>query len=460
VRSALLAWPQSNVEEPIRGTVVAQSATSTGGELVIGKRFGTTLLMGMALVVSACTSGGGATTAPSSAASAAPSAEAPSAEAPSAELVIWADDIRAKALKPLADQYAAENGVKVTVEAIAKDITTKFKTASKAGTGPDIVVWANDVIGDFVANGTIDPVQLADASGFDPAAIKAMTYQGQLFGIPYSVENIGLYINPDLVKACPTTIEDVVSQGQALVKAKKVKEIMALQVGQKGDAYHIWPLWVSGGGSYFGLTADGDPDPKNVTVDAEGSLAAGAKLKALGEKGVGALKRSIDDKNAIPLFFNKQTPFLFSGPWALGDIKKAGTPYDICPIPPFKDGATATPFIGVNGFYVASQGKNKTLAQDFATSFLTTQDVQTAMYKADPRRPALLASVAEVAANDPDIAKFQAAGKDGVSLPVIPAMGQVWGPFGTAEAAIVGGADVKTSLTAAAEAIRAGIAKQ
>jgi arabinogalactan oligomer / maltooligosaccharide transport system substrate-binding protein len=432
---------------------------------VIGKRIGTTLLVGMALVVGACS--GGASTSPTTA----PSAEAPSvapSEAPSvapsaeagAELLIWADDIRAKALEPLAAQYAADNGVKVTVEAIAKDITTKFKTASQAGTGPDIVVWANDVIGDFVANGAIDPVQLADTSGFDPAAIKAMTYQGQLFGIPYSVENIALFINPDLVKACPTTIEDVVKQGQALVKAKKTKEIMALQVGQKGDAYHIYPLWVSGGGSYFGLTATGDPDPNNVTVDDAGSLAAGEKLSALGEKGVGALKRSIDDKNAIPLFFNKQTAFLFSGPWAIGDITKAGTSYDICPIPPFEGGATATPFIGVNGFYVASKGKNKTLAQDFATSFLTTQAVQTALYKADPRRPALLASVAEVAADNPDIAKFQAAGKDGVSLPVIPAMGQVWGPFGTAEAAIVGGADVATSLKSAATAIREGIAKQ
>ncbi len=434
---------------------------------MIGKRIGATLLLGMVLVVSACSSGASTapSAAPSAAASAAPSAEAPSA-APSAatggaaDLVIWADDLRAKALKPLADQYAAENGVTVRVEAIAKDIQTKFKTASQAGTGPDIVVWANDVIGDFVANGAIDPVQLADTSGFDPVAVKAMTYQKQLFGVPYSVENIALFINPDLVKACPATMEDVVSQGQALVKAKTVKEIMALQVGLKGDPYHIWPLWVSAGGSFFGQDANGDPDAKNVTVDAAGSLAAGAKLKALGEKGVGALKRSIDNTNAIPLFFNKQTAFLFSGPWATADIKKAGTPYDICPIPPFKDGTTATPFVGVNGFYVASKGKNKTLAQDFATSFLTTQAVQTALYQAEARRPALLASLDEVKADNPDIAKFQAAGKDGVSLPVIPAMGQVWGPFGTAEAAIVGGADVTTSLTAAAKAIRDGIAKQ
>lgn len=431
---------------------------------MIAKRFGATLLMGMVLVVSAC--GGGASTSPSSAASVPPSV-APSAEptaagtpAASATLLIWADDLRAKALKPLAAQYAADNGVSVTVEAISKDITTKFKTASQAGTGPDIVVWANDVIGDFVANGAIDPVQLADTAGFDPVAIKAMTYQGQLFGIPYSVENIAMFINSDLVKACPATMEDVVSAGKKLKAAGTVKEIMALQIGQKGDAYHIYPLWVSAGGSYFGQTATGDPDPKNVSVDDAGSLAAGAKLASLGEKGDGALKRSIDDKNAIPLFFNKQTAFLFSGPWAIADITKAGTPYDICPIPPFKGGATATPFVGVNGFYVASKGKNKTLAQDFATSFLTTQAVQTALYQAEPRRPALLASLDEVKAANPDIAKFQVAGANGVSLPVIPAMGQVWAPYGTAEAAIVGGADVTTSLTAAAKAIRDGIAKQ
>ena len=39
-------------------------------------------------------------------------------------------------------------------------------------------------------------------------------------------------------------------------------------------------------------------------------------------------------------------------------------------------------------------------------------------------------------------------------------MGQVWSPFGIAEAAIVGGADPATALKAAAKAIRDGIASQ
>ncbi len=285
-------------------------------------------------------------------------------------------------IKPLAAKWATDNGVTVQVESVAQDLTTKFKTASQAGNPPDVVVWAHDVIGDFIQNGAIDPIQMSDTSMFDPLAVKAMTFGGKLYGVPYSVENIALIRNTDLAPDCPATMEDLVSTGQQLVKDKKTTEIMALQVGQKGDAYHIYPLFVSGGGSYFGLTGTGDPDPKNVTVDSAGSIAAGQKLHDLGEKGVGALKRSIDDKNAIPLFTSGKSPFLISGPWAIADIKKAGVKYDICAIPPYKDGTTASPFIGVNGFYLASKGKNQALATEFLTSVVPTTDFQVGLYNA------------------------------------------------------------------------------
>jgi arabinogalactan oligomer/maltooligosaccharide transport system substrate-binding protein len=418
----------------------------------------------MVLIVSACTSG--ATTAPSTGGGGTASQPVTSTE-PSAsgvtsggELLIWADDKRAAALKPLAAKFATDNGVTVKVEAISQDIIPKFLTASQAGTAPDIVVWAHDVIGNLVRNGAIDPVQLADTSAFDPLAVKGMTFNGQLYGIPYSVENIALFRNVDLVPTAPATIEDLVTAGKALVTSGKTKEILTLQVGQKGDAYHIYPIFRSGGGDFFAATSTGDPDPKNVAVDSAGSIAAGAKIVALGEKGDKALKRSIDDKNAIPLFFGKQSPFLISGPWAVSDIKKAGINYDISPIPPFAGGQPAGPFIGVNGFYIASKGKNKTLAQEFATNFLATLDVQVALYQAEPRRPALTAAVDQVKANDPDIPKFQTASQGGTILPAIPEMGQVWGPFGVAEAALVGGADPKATLESAAKAIRDGIAKQ
>jgi arabinogalactan oligomer/maltooligosaccharide transport system substrate-binding protein len=295
--------------------------------------------LGLTLVVAACSSGGGASTAPSAATSAAPSADAstaPSAGASGAtgdaDLVIWADDLRAAALEPLAAQFGEDNGVVVRVEAISADIIPNFLTASEAGTAPDIVVWAHDVVGQLVANSAIDPVQMSDTSGFDPLAVQGMTFDGQLYGVPYSVENIGLFINTDLVDACPATMEALVSTGEALVADGSTTEILALQSGQSGDAYHIYPLFSSGGGSFFELTAEGDPDPTKVSVDSAGSIAAGELIGSIGETGSGALKTSIDNTNAIPLFFDKKAPFLVSGPWAVGDITTAGVNYDICPI--------------------------------------------------------------------------------------------------------------------------------
>jgi arabinogalactan oligomer/maltooligosaccharide transport system substrate-binding protein len=425
-------------------------------------------MLGLTQIVAACSSDGGASTAPSAAESAAaPSADAstaPSAAASGAtgdaDLVIWADDKRAAALEPLAAQFGEDNGVTVQVEAISADIIPNFLTASEAGTAPDIVVWAHDVVGQLVANSAIDPVQMSDTSGFDPLAVQGMTFDGQLYGIPYSVENIGLFINTDLVEACPATMEELVSTGEALVADGSTTEILALQSGQSGDAYHIYPLFSSGGGSFFELTPEGDPDPTKVSVDSAGSIEAGELLGSIGETGSGALKTSIDNTNAIPLFFDKKAPFLVSGPWAVADIKKAAVNYDIYPIPPWEGKAPAGPFIGVNGFYLASKGANKALAQEFATNFLTTPEVQVAFFEAEPRRPALLEALDQVKATDPDIEKFQAASQGGTILPAIPEMGQVWGPFGVAEAAIIKGEDPAATLQAAAKAIRDGIAAQ
>jgi arabinogalactan oligomer / maltooligosaccharide transport system substrate-binding protein len=106
---------------------------------------------------------------------------------------------------------------------------------------------------------------------------------------------------------------------------------------------------------------------------------------------------------------------------------------------------------------VASKGKNKTLAQEFVTQLVPTVDFQVGLYQAEPRRPAVTAAVDQVKSTDPNIPKFAQAAEGGVILPAIPAMGQVWTPFGVAEAAIVGGADPKVALTAAAKAIRDGI---
>ena len=378
-----------------------------------------------------------------------------SAPASGGKLVIWGDDKRAAALKPFADRFGRENGVTVEVQAISKDQQTTFVTAAQQGSGPDVMVGAHDWIGNLVQNGAVDPVQLTDAQqqGIAPNALKAVTFNGQVYGVPYATENLALLRNTKLAPQAPATVEDLVATGKNLRAQKKTSEILCLQVGQNGDAYHLYPFFTSAGGYLFGRTPDGGYDPRDLGVGKPQSVAAFEKIRRLGEKGDGALKRSITMENSIATFTAGKCAFLVSGPWAVTDAKKAGIAYDISAVPGFAGGEPAQPFLGVQTFYVAAKGKNKALAQEFVTNYVTTPELAVALYRAEPRPPALTAAFDQVKGDDPDLAKFVDAGRNAVPLPAIPEMATIWDPFGKAESAVIGGADPKTALSAAAKTI-------
>jgi arabinogalactan oligomer/maltooligosaccharide transport system substrate-binding protein len=371
-------------------------------------------------------------------------------------LVIWADDKRTAALKPFAEKFGQANGVTVEVQAVANDVLqSNFVTASQQGSGPDIVVGAHDWIGNLVQNGAIDPIQLSagQRDAYHPTALKAVTFGGQVYGVPYAMENLALIRNTELAPQAPSTIEELVATGKRLKADRKVSEVLCLQVGQNGDAYHIYPLYSSAGGTLFGTTPTGDYDPKVLGVGTPDSIAAFKKIAALGEKGEGVLKRSITAENSISLFTDRKCAFLVSGPWATTDIKKAGLAYDVTPVPGFAGAGPARPFVGVQAFYVAAKGQNKAVAQEFVANYVSTPDLAVALYQADPRPPALTAALDQVRGADPDLAKFLDAGRDGAVLPAIPAMAAVWDPFGKAEAAIIGGADPAATITSAGRTI-------
>ena len=389
-----------------------------------------------------------------------PDTETSESSAPSGgELTIWTDSPRVEPMQAVADRFAEENGITVTVEGIAEELQTQFVTAAQAGTGPDLVLGAHDWIGNLVQNGTIDPIQMSEDQKalFNPLAIEGVTFNGQVYGIPYAVENVVLFRNPELAPEAPATIEELVATGQALQASGDVTEILAIPVGENGDPYHMYPLFTSAGGYLFGTDDTGTYDPSDLGLADPSAAAAMAKIGELGETGVGALKRSITSENLLSLFNDRQAAFMLSGPWQIGQLEEAGTPYEISPIPGFEGMGPARPFVGVQALYVASGSANKTIAQEFATNYFTQTDVAVSFYEADPRAPALIAAFDQVAPDDPNMVAIIDAGKEGDILPAIPEMAAIWDPFGKAEAAVVGGEDPATTIAAAAQAVRDAI---
>jgi hypothetical protein len=80
--------------------------------------------------------------------------------------------------------------------------TTSTRARSRT---PDLVMGAHDWIGNLVQNGAIDPLQLTDdtRAAFNQLAIKGVTYNGQVYGIPYAIENVVLFRNTDLAPEAP-----------------------------------------------------------------------------------------------------------------------------------------------------------------------------------------------------------------------------------------------------------------
>ena len=111
-----------------------------------------------------------------------------------------------------------------------------------------------------------------------------MAYDGKSYGVPYAVENVALLTNPELSPECPASLDDLISQGEALLKDKKASLPLALQIGDKGDAYHWYPLYSANGGYIFGENADGTTNVEDMGVGQAGSIAAAESLQEMADK--------------------------------------------------------------------------------------------------------------------------------------------------------------------------------
>ena len=407
----------------------------------------------LAVALTAGCGGGGDSGSDTTSSGESPSSDASGAvpERGDADLVIWTDALKLDAVKKVADEFAAAQGIKVATQAISSDLQTNFVTANTAGNGPDVVVGAHDWIGNLVQNGAIDPLPLTpdQLQGYSQKAVQATTYDDQLYGVPYGIEALGLYRNTEVAPDEPATLDDAIKAGEAARKAGKVDSALNLPVGENGDAYHMEPVLTSMGGYLFGQTANGEYDPTDLGVGKQGSLDAAETISKLGKEEV--LRTSISPDNSIALFTSGKAAFLVSGPWALPDVKKSGIDYAVQPVPGFAGEQPAEPFMGAQAFMVASNAKNKPFAQEFVTNGVNNEATMMTLYEGTNLPPAMTAVQEQV--TDKDIALFADAANKAAPMPAIPEMAAVWEPLGKAYAAIVTGADPTKTMTDAGKTI-------
>ncbi len=250
------------------------------------------LAMATALVVSGCGGGGGAGA----------GAGAPAASAASAFSKDVSGTLKTSGFNPSDEvgksraDYAAGklSGVKVTMDTTNFD-PQKFAAQAAAGQAPDLIQVDRHVVATFAAKGLIIPLDqcyalwgVTPGQQFYPSAIKDVSYNGAVYGVPQFFQASALLANKRVMaKAGVTAAElDTSKPDQVLAAAKKMyaasggnPSVLGFDPDVPGST-NIW-FTVFGGHAY---NDDGSPDlanPKNLDalnwlkalMDAQGGYA-------------------------------------------------------------------------------------------------------------------------------------------------------------------------------------------
>ncbi len=393
----------------------------------------------LATVVLLAACGGGDDTAEETPADAPPTEDVAEEEAEPAAggtLTIWVDENREPAVAAAAETFTEETGVEVElVQKNFEDIRADFLAQVPTGEGPDLTVGAHDWLGSFIVNGVVDSVDLgATADEFEDVAIEAFTYDGQLYGLPYALESVGLVRNTELASdPVPATFDEMITDAR---ETGTPLPFVINTNGTTGDGYTYYAFQTSFGAPVFVQNDDGSYT-NEVGMGGDEGHAFAEWLGENGMAGTGLFSTDWTYDIANQEFADGNAPYTVAGPWAIGEYVDAGIDVAVDPIPS-AGGETAAPFVGVQGFYVSAQTENALVAADFLTNYVATPEAMRALHDADPRIPAM-SVVAQDVAEDPIVAGFLEAAQNGAPMPSIPEMGDVWEHWNAAQAAIISG---------------------
>jgi arabinogalactan oligomer/maltooligosaccharide transport system substrate-binding protein len=371
--------------------------------------------------------------------------------------VVWADDERIDTCREhIRDEFVPKFGIDPTFEPYPstedlQDSFNEFARNPPAGTSvPDILIAPHDWLGGLLETGAVEAVQLtADQKGvFYQKAIDALSRDGQLFGIPYAFDAVALLTNVDLAGdgETPATFDELLAYGERLQAQHGLAAPIAIQLGSRGDPYHLWPLFSSVGGTLFGLRDDGTFAERSTWE--EGFVDAFVEIAKLGARGGGAgagpgrgvLRPDLDRTGAEELFTSGQTPYLIAACSRLGKARRRGVRVKSSLVPPLGDHA-ARSLVTVLAFYLLPQGHNLHIARDMASYYLARRKTAVELNLVQPWPPVQRDAADTVTTMTPALAAYVKSREGGLLMPSHPQMRKVWDLFGDAQVRAVQGSD-------------------
>jgi len=339
------------------------------------------------------------------------------------EIVLWhsyREQEKAALEKVVESINKREEGIKVKLLAVPYDaFVDKVTIATPRGQGPDLFIFAHNMIGDWVDREHIlEPIttRIPDdvLKRFIKDTVRALVYKQNLYGLPLAFKSLALFYDPDLVPRAPETLDEL----RAVAKKATDKEKGIYGLVYEASLLYFNAPFIHGFGGVI-LDEMGRPhlDEKPV-VDALLFL-----RKLVKEDGV--VPKGVTSALVTSLFNEGKAAMVLSGPWFLGEIKE-GKRFEVAMLPAAAQGRRLMPFLGSEAIFLSAYSKHK---EEAIKVMLALTDDESALIRLKIGRQTVanekVYSMPEVI-SDKVISVFRAQASNTVLMPSRPEMQVVW----------------------------------
>lgn len=300
----------------------------------------------------------------------------------------WGGGHEEQALKQVLAQYHKLHP-NITINEVPVTDNSKILTAISGGTPPDIIdLGSSATIGEWASKGALANLtpyiqndKTFNKNAFVPASWLPVTYQGNIYGLPFMNFNVGLLYNKTLLAQAgiaqpPKTLEELTQDAFKLTKQSSNGRITQMGFlpdypGQtNGQVVSLEDFGWLFGGQWFDekankATANNPANIKALTWESQFYSKYGAQNVANFEKSAGAYLTAQDP------FESGKLAMVYDGPWALAYIQQnvPSLSNDIgvvpFPAPSSNLAATGTSYIDTNAQVIPTGSKNTQAAYDF-----------------------------------------------------------------------------------------------
>lgn len=281
--------------------------------------------------------------------------------------------------KAVADLFEKKYGVKVEVQENGLDTINKMMLDGPAGNGADVFMAAHDSFATAKDAGILAELSETGTAiiknKVNETAVKTVTSDGKIYGVPISIETYALLYNKTLVTGKPaSTFEEIREKALTYNNAGENK-FWYLTVPT--DGYPAFQFLSLNGFQLFGEDGmDGDNPGFNTPEFVKG-LETIASLKEIIPIKADDLKMetmSLLEQN----FKEGKTAYYPIGPWLIKSLKEEKIDFGVTVLPTF-NGKPMRSFSAVQNAYVSEYTKYPKAAELFAT-FLTSEEAAAILY--------------------------------------------------------------------------------